>query len=62
MGQIVVVLDVAIRSESAKAAFRAGMATDCINWLGRLTRSEVAAAQFAVDENTRDLWPVDCRV
>jgi hypothetical protein len=54
-----VVLDVAIRSENAKPAFRTGMATDYVHWMGRLARSETADTRFTIDENMRDLWRDD---
>ena len=54
-----VVLDVAIRAETAKRAFRIGMATDYIYWMGRLARSETAATRFTIDEDMRDLWRAD---
>ena len=56
---VAVVLDVAIRAETANRAFRIGMATDYIYWMGRLARSETAATRFTIDEDMRDLWRAD---
>ncbi|WP_316235315.1 MULTISPECIES: VPA1262 family N-terminal domain-containing protein [unclassified Bradyrhizobium] len=56
---VAVVLEVAIRAEAANRAFRIGMATDHISWMGRLARSETAATRFTIDEDMRDLWRAD---
>ncbi|SDT08201.1 VPA1262 family N-terminal domain-containing protein [Bradyrhizobium canariense] len=56
---VAVVLDVAIRAETSKRAYRIGMATDYIYWMGRLARSETAATRLTIDEDMRDVWRSD---
>lgn len=49
----IIALQIAINSQGVAERFRIGVATDYIHWLGRLMRSDVAAAVYVASDSVR---------